>query len=201
MVWQGSRLLLDVEFGLYRRGSISSSDWVSSRGPSVSTSGCGSGKNMPLDARGPTWGSTLSERYIAGPSALSEANKAFRCVDVTTLCRAATFRLRPARRFPAPSPRMRPQLRSSESRAPGAAPGREFSNQSRTRQPSVNGIVDADRGQSCAAGRFARPRSTCRTCHDSKCRAVPGAYPHARHFVPANRLARPLAAVAKPRAA
>lgn len=86
-VWQGSRLLLDQAFGLYRRRYRLLESWgVLRGGPSVIDIGCGTGQYARV-TRGPYLGLDLGAKYIAYAQGrhCHQANREFRCLDATRL--------------------------------------------------------------------------------------------------------------------
>jgi cyclopropane fatty-acyl-phospholipid synthase-like methyltransferase len=85
-IWQGSRLALDLAFGLYRKRFKLLTEWgVLDGSASVLDIGCGSGE-YATQCAGPYLGIDLSERYITrAQRRFTDGTKAFRCVDVTTL--------------------------------------------------------------------------------------------------------------------
>jgi 2-polyprenyl-3-methyl-5-hydroxy-6-metoxy-1,4-benzoquinol methylase len=85
-LWQGSRFLLDATFGLYRKRFAALKDWgVLDGGPSVLDIGCGIGQYATLTT-GTYLGIDLNDRYVQfARRRYPQGNKAFRCVDVTTL--------------------------------------------------------------------------------------------------------------------
>jgi SAM-dependent methyltransferase len=85
LLWQTSRFLLDLSFGLYRRRFALLRDWgVVADNPSLLDVGCGIGQYAAL-TDGPYLGIDLSARYVAYARRRYRGTRSFRRVDVTTL--------------------------------------------------------------------------------------------------------------------
>src|SRR4051812_44428532 len=86
IIWNASRIGLNLAFGLYRKRFGQMREWGLLTGePSVLDIGCGIGQYASL-SRGPYLGVDLNQRYIDFARRRSHGAKAqFRCIDVTNL--------------------------------------------------------------------------------------------------------------------
>jgi SAM-dependent methyltransferase len=86
LAWRGSRWLLNLTFGLYRKRFALLRRWgVLAEGPSVLDIGCGIGQYAAV-TRGPYLGVDLNESYVnCAARTYRHTDRAFRCADVTKL--------------------------------------------------------------------------------------------------------------------